>query len=222
MFKNYIQWWLPVLLMAIITPFTPMLDLAITREFYDSGKGFASNAFYDFMFVYGVIPADIVAGLAVIILLLSYISSYWKTWRSSALVLILTLAVGAGFITHVILKDHWGRPRPKQVIEFGGMQPFRPYYEPNFFHQPEPSKSFPCGHCSTGFYFFALALLGKRWNNKAVYWFGMGLAVSLGVALSLTRIAQGGHFLSDTLMTALIMWLTALTFDWLLFSDKNL
>lgn len=221
---HYIQWWLPILLMLVVTPFTPAMDLAASSFFYqptaDGGGQFSSNAFFDFMFVYGVVPADITAGLAIVVFILSYFSSYWKQWRSSALVLILTLAIGAGFITHVLLKDHWGRPRPKQVEEFGGMQTFRPYYKPNFFHQPEPSKSFPCGHCSMGFYFFALALVGKRKKNRVLYVTGLILAVTLGITLSLTRIAQGGHFLSDALMTALIMWLTALTCDWLIFSEE--
>jgi membrane-associated PAP2 superfamily phosphatase len=223
---TYIHWWLPVALMLLITPFTPTIDLALTRYFYepsiDGVPGhFSTNNFFNFMFVYGIIPADITAGLAIIALILSYFSTYWKQWRSAALVLILTLAVGAGFITHAVLKDHWGRPRPKQVEEFGGAQAFRPYYQPNFYHQPEPSKSFPCGHCSMGFYFFALALVGKRKRSRVLYVTGLILAWTLGIALSVTRIAQGGHFFSDVLVTALIMWLTALTFDWLIFSDEK-
>jgi lipid A 4'-phosphatase len=226
MFKNYKQWWVPIVLMAMITPYTTMLDLEFARAFYHPGDSsasghFTSNAFFDFMYNYGVIPAQITVSLALLVLLLSYVSSYWKPWRSSALMMVLTLAIGAGFITHVLLKDHWGRPRPRQVIEFGGKQPFRPYYEPNFFHQPEPSKSFSCGHCSMGFYFFALALLGKRWRNRFVYWISMSIAFTLGIALSITRIAQGGHFFSDVLMTGLIMWLTALTCDWLIFSEQE-
>lgn len=216
----YTQWWVPIFLMAIVTPFTPWLDLSLERAFFHPGINgepghFTNNGFFSFMFNYGFIPAEITAMIAAVILLLSYASKSWKRWRSSALVLLLTLAIGSGFITHALLKDHWGRPRPKQVIEFGGKQPFRPFYEPNFFHQPEPSKSFPCGHCSVGFYFFALILVGKRMGNRYFYWIGIFLTLFLGVALSITRLAQGGHFFSDVLMTALIMWLTALTFDWL-------
>ena len=53
------------------------------------------------------------------------------------------MIVGAWLIIDFALKDHWGRPRPRQVKEFGGMQEFRPYYgKPNFFHQPEPQNLF--------------------------------------------------------------------------------
>lgn len=220
-FKNNKMWLLPLLAMAVITPFTPILDMDITRYFYQNSKSFKSNGFYDFMYDYGVIPAHVTALAAFLVLVLSCFLNFLKPWRASALVLVLTMIIGAGIITHAILKDHWGRPRPKQVQEFGGSQVFRPYYSPNIFHQPEPSKSFSCGHCSMGFYFFALAIVGRRLNRLWLFWLGMLLALTLGVLLSLTRIAQGGHFLSDTLMTALIMWLTAYTCDWLVNSNHQ-
>lgn len=214
------KWWLPILLMVLITPFTPWLDLTISHYFF-SDHHFVSNDFTTFMFNYGILAADILVGGAVVTFLLSYCLKYWKPWRQASLVLILTLAIGAGFITHTLLKDHWGRPRPKQVIEFGGTQAFRPYYSPNFFSQPEPSKSFPCGHCTMGFYFFALALIGKRYHYRSLYYGGFALAVVLGIALSVTRIAMGGHFFSDTLISALIMWLTALACDFLIFGKEE-
>lgn len=207
------KYWLwPILFALLLTPFTPTIDLQLSKYFYQGNNQFASSKFYTFLFNYGVLPAQITCLIAIIVFIGSFLYTKWIPYRSSALLLILTLAVGAGLITHVILKDHWGRPRPKQVEEFGGTQPFRPYYEPNFFHQPQPSKSFPCGHCTMGFYFFALALIGIRRNNRRLFWIGMFLAIILGVLLSWMRIAMGGHFFSDTLFSALIMWLTAYSF----------
>lgn len=210
--KNYIidhrAWMLPVLAMLILTPLTPFLDLEISRYFYHT-SGFQSNAFWTFLFNYGPYPAHFTAIAALFIFTASFFFKTWRRWRAPALVLMLTMAIGAGLIVHAALKDHWGRPRPKQTIEFGGTQHFRAYYEPNFSHQPEPSKSFSCGHCSMGFYFFALALVGRRMGSPALFYIGIGFAVVLGILLSLTRIAQGGHFFSDTLISALIMWLTA-------------
>lgn len=213
------KWCLPVLLMALLTPFTPQLDLAVSQHFFQN-EHFASDGWAAFMFTYGIIPAYLALAISFLGLILSFCSDKWKKWRAPALCFIFTIAIGAGLIVHGVLKEHWGRPRPKQVIEFGGQQAFRPYYKPNFFHQPEPSKSFSCGHCSMGFCFFALILIGKRLQNSWLYYSGISLTLILGFSLSLARIAQGGHFLSDTLMTALIMWLTALTADWLFFKQK--
>lgn len=220
-FKENKMWLLPIVFMLFITPFTPYLDLAITRYFFNPSLGFPSNPFYTFMYKFGPIPANFTVLCAVIIFISSLYFKRLKSWKRPALCLILTMAIGSGLIVHGILKDYWGRPRPKQVIEFGGTQPFRPYYKPNFFHQPEPSKSFTCGHCSVGFYFFALAFIGRSIGNKPLFWGGMILALVLGVLLSLTRIAQGGHFFSDILISGLIMWLTAYACNQALLSKTN-
>ncbi len=226
MIKHHKSWLIPLILMLFITPFTPWLDLKVTHLFYTPDPygidHFKSGPFFDFLFNYGIFPAWILVGIAVIAALLSYFVDSFKKWQKPALVAILTLAIGAGFITHLVFKDHWGRPRPKQSIEFGGSQNFRPYYSPNLFHQPEPSKSFPCGHCSMGFFFFAIALIGRRIGNKALEYAGWILAFGLGGLLGIARIMQGAHFLSDVLMSALILWLTALFADWLVYQEKYL
>ena len=214
-------WLIPLLAMAIFTPFSPAIDLAVSKYFYDPVKGFSDSKFYSFMYTYGLIPAQLTFMTAAVLLFLSSFFSRWKKWQPASLVLVLTLAIGAGLIAHVMLKDHWGRPRPRQVVEFGGNQQFRPYYSPNFSDQPEPSKSFSCGHCTMGFYFFSLALVARRIGSRSLYIAGIILAIVLGGALSLTRIAQGGHFLSDTLASALIMWLTAYFCDKLVFSSEG-
>ena len=48
----------------------------------------------------------------------------------SALFLVLTLALGPGLLANTLLKDHWGRSRPIDVIEFGGADPFTPWWNP--------------------------------------------------------------------------------------------
>ncbi|MBA3956884.1 MAG: phosphatase PAP2 family protein [Parachlamydiaceae bacterium] len=212
------RWWFPLFLFTLFAPFSAEMDLAVSRYFYVEGH-FSSYPLFLFMYHYGYLIGNIVACAAAVVLVGSYLVKRWKKWRSPALLLVLTMLVGAVVISHAIFKDNWGRPRPKQVEEFGGLQQFRPFYEPNF-SSPEPSKSFPCGHCTTGFFFFALALIGKRMGNTNLTAVGFVLAVVLGGLLSLTRIAQGGHFLSDTLASALIMWYTALLCDWLIYSEK--
>lgn len=210
----------PVLVIALLTPWSAELDQRVTSFFYIDGQ-FTSHPIWSFLYHYGILPAWGVAILSLVIYVCSYLFSPLKRWRLATLFLLASLAIGPGLIVHAILKDHWGRPRPRQVIEYGGHQEFRAYYEPNFFHQPEPSKSFPCGHCSMGFYFFTLALLGRHYRYRSLYYLGMGLALGLGTALSFIRIAQGGHFLFDTLLSALIMWLTTLTLYYFFFKSKQ-
>ena len=48
----------------------------------------------------------------------------------AVLFLVTTLALGPGLVTNVILKDHWGRPRPIDVTQFGGNEHFVPWWDP--------------------------------------------------------------------------------------------
>lgn len=195
----------PFVLLLIWTPWSGATDLYISSLFYKEGH-FQENGFLAFLYNYGIVPAWIAVLGSLWIFLLSFWAAPLKQYRSAALYLVLTLAIGSGVIIHAGLKDHWGRPRPKQVVEFGGQQAFRPYYESNFFSQPEPSKSFPCGHCSMGFYFFSFVFLGAYLNNRKLFYSGLFLTVVLGTLLSITRLMQGGHFFSDVVISGLIMF----------------
>ncbi len=60
--------------------------------------------------------------------------------------LILSVVIGPGLIINAVFKDHWDRPRPRDVVEFGGMLQCTPAPL-----RGESGESFPCGHCSVGF-----------------------------------------------------------------------
>jgi lipid A 4'-phosphatase len=219
LFKHYRQHLLPLLLFALFTPWSAWVDIHIAGAFYNShellSERFASHPFFKAMFDWGTLPGLAVAWGALVVLLYSYAKGCCTLLRAPCQMLVLALLVGGGLVVHVMLKDHWGRPRPRQVTLFGGEQHFRPYYQPNFWHQPEPSKSFPCGHCSTGFFFFAVGRIGWRLKQSWMYYGGYAAAWLLGILLGWTRIAQGGHFFSDVCATALIMWEITLLMEWL-------
>lgn len=118
-------------------------------------------------------------------------------WGRGALALLL----GPGLLVNVILKAHWGRARPRELIEFGGGNHFTP---PLLMAGDCPRNcGFPSGE---GALAFTVALLiwcmvfahaGPRTR------FGGGTVL---LALALTgaglRMAIGAHFLSDTLFSA--------------------
>ncbi|WP_213155352.1 phosphatase PAP2 family protein [Neochlamydia sp. AcF65] len=212
-------WLIPLISILLLTPFSSTIDLAVARYFFANGH-FQSNSFLNFLYSYGMVPGWILTLFALLFLVLSYLHPFWKCWRPYALIPLLTMIVGAGIIVDLSLKGHWGRPRPKQLEEFGGLQHFRPFYQPNFFHQPEPSKSFPSGHCSMGFVFLSLTLIGRRLRQRWLYWWGTFTSVILGALLGYTRMAQGGHFFTDVIFAAAFMWWTALFFDWLIFEQR--
>lgn len=224
-FKKHAAWTVPLLLLLLFTPFSADLDLYVANaSFYhnwagvDEGEyGFYSTTFFDYIYLYGVFPAQIIFVLAGGCMILSRWMPNLRRFRGACAVMSLTLFIGSLLITHTLLKECWGRPRPRQIDQFGGQQSFRAYYEPLFDSAPEPSKSFPSGHSTCGFYFFCLYFLGKRYNWRFVSFLGILLGLTLGSMLSIARIVQGGHFISDVYISAMIMWLTAYYCDYLVF-----
>lgn len=216
---NRVCWGIPLLcLLFLVSPWIDHWDLVISNFFYEpDSTAFSKDPLYSFLFKYGPYPALLVGVGSLFCYLSSFFVSRLKKWRITALYLGLTLGIGSGLIIHV-LKDHWGRPRPRQIKEFGGDQTFRPYYSPDFSSN---LKSFPSGHASMGFYFFSLALLGKQWDKPSLFWIGILFAILLGIAISIARIAVGGHFFSDTLVSAFIMWFVASLLGYFCFSLRE-
>lgn len=223
--RRNLIWLLPVIALALIAPMTPAWDINVERYYFRSAhpQRFSNNSFYQFVYDYGLWPALLTFLTGSCLLVLSFTKDKWLNWRKPALTLVLSLVLGSGLIVNGIFKEHWGRPRPNQIEEFGGKLQFRAFYEPHFSRDVFGycCRSFPCGHCSMGFYFFTLYFLGRRLRYPWLSWFGIAIAFLLGGALSFARMAQGGHFLSDILGTILIMWLTAFLVDRLVYSNLD-
>jgi lipid A 4'-phosphatase len=124
----------------------------------------------------------------------------------AALFMILTLALGPGVLTNVILKSHWGRARPIDVTEFKGDYRFTAWWDPRG-DCPE-NCSFIAGEPSGAFSTLAAAALAPPQWRALVY----GGALAFGVAVGLGRIGAGAHFFTDVAFAGVFMFLVA----WLL------
>jgi membrane-associated PAP2 superfamily phosphatase len=119
----------------------------------------------------------------------------------AALFLVLTLALGPGVITNTLLKDHWGRVRPIDVVEFGGAGQFTPWWDPR--GECPNNCSFIAGEPSGAFWTLApAALTPPQWRLLAY-----GGALAFGVGIGLLRIAGGGHFFTDVVFAGVFMYL---------------
>lgn len=127
----------------------------------------------------------------------------WRSWRPVGLFLILSLAIGPGVITNLVLKDHWGRPRPKQILELGGNRTYQP---PLFKGKAGTGYSFPAGHATIGFVWCAFAFPLRRRRPVLAMTVLCG-SVVLGGIFGLGRMVAGGHFLSDVLWAGLVTYL---------------
>jgi membrane-associated PAP2 superfamily phosphatase len=208
--------WLPIALFVLLAPFTPTLDHFFSEAFYDPAIGFSQHPTFQWIYRWAPYPAWIVAILGIICLVFSRYRPVSPRLTHAAAVLTITMVLGSGILTNALLKSYWGRPRPIQVEEYGGGIPYRAFYEPNFAQTlcgKDRCRSFPSGHASTGFLFFALVPIGWRFRNRTLVVSGFLVGGLLGGVLSLARIAEGGHFFSDCVTSALLMWLVALWVD---------
>jgi lipid A 4'-phosphatase len=122
----------------------------------------------------------------------------------AALFLILTLVLGPGLLVNAVLKDHWSRPRPGMVTEFGGPLAFKPWWDPR--GACAKNCSFVSGETSSATWLAAPAMLvPPPWRYVA-----LGGVAIYAASIAFMRLLLGGHFLSDVIFSAiftgLVIW----------------
>ena len=187
---------------------SPWIDLNLSTYIYQSHDGFYRNDLLHFLFVYGPWPAWAAGFLSLFILFANRYFPKLKPYKGPALLFVLSFAIGS-LLVNGVFKEFWPRPRPLQVEGLGGTFPYRNFFEPLFGAHV---KSFPSGHASVGFVFFALYFAGRKWHMKGLKISGLVLAISLGLLLSFMRIVMGCHFFSDVVFSAALMWFLPLGF----------
>lgn len=130
------------------------------------------------------------------------------------LFLISTLILGPGILVNSILKNNWGRPRPRSIEEFNGELPFQPVWKITDYC--EQNCSFVSGEGSAGIWLVSVAFLVPPSWRKPV----LAFVLPLCLILSVNRVAFGGHFLSDTMLSWGLTFLVVLSVYWLLFLKK--
>jgi membrane-associated PAP2 superfamily phosphatase len=200
--------WLPeaafltilAVIVTLVFAFSP-LDIEAARQFYrpetlDHWK-LAKDLPWSVLYraAPGITASLVVTGL---IALAAGVVRNRNFLRRQAVFLLLSVVIGPGLFINFVFKDHWDRPRPREIVEFGGPLQYVPAPLPGH----ESGASFPCGHCSVGF------LYGAGWWiwRRRPAWARLSMAVGLvtGVALGLGRMAAGGHFLSDVIWSAIL------------------
>lgn len=188
-----------VLLISAVFLAFPEIDLAVSDAFYAAGRGFPSAR--EGWLVAFRNSVDLLAVAGVVILLGSLAAKLVRPDRPSpigpnrVLFLLWSLALGPGLLVNVILKDHWGRPRPSMVTAFGGGSPYVPVWQVSDFCAR--NCSFVAGEPATAAWLVGFAfLLPIRWRVP-----GIVAAAVYALLIGLNRIAFGGHFLSDVLLS---------------------
>lgn len=197
--------------LIILLPFTLIFwftnaDLYLQSLFFDEKQGWTwiDHPFWDFIYRYGIFFGYAVALISLILISISYWSPKFTQWRKPAILMVFVIALGPGILVNLTFKEHWGRPRPHEVIEFGGSQEFKYVWQ-----MGEEGKSFPCGHCSMGFY-LAIPYLFWRKRRKLLAYFSLFVGFSAGFVIGFARVIAGAHFPSDVLWAGGMVWLTGI------------
>ena len=185
----------------------PNIDLSVSRIFHVRDGTFSGQSRQwvrilrdAFVGAFCLAIAISLAGL----LLTRYRTRNWlglggKQWVFVA----ICLSMGPGVLTNVVLKDHWGRARPKQVVEFGGAKIFTAPLIPT--NQCANNCSFVSGEAAAIFMpFYAAGLVVPQWTATL-----LAAGTICGFAAGLVRVAQGAHFLSDVIFAGVFMAITA-------------
>ena len=202
-------------LAALIFVGWPSIDLAVSRLFYLGPRRFwliGSGFGDDLRSLFTALTwAASLAAAAGIVLAIATRRHLLGLGLPQWLFLAAVLAVGPGLIANTMLKDNWARPRPTQIVEFGGSQPFTPVLERS--GQCDRNCSFVSGETASIFALgFAVALLARR--RRATL---MGVAVLAGSLIGFIRIGEGGHFLSDVVFAGVFMGLVVALLHWIVF-----
>ncbi len=185
----------------------PGIDLAAAHLFYAGNGQFVGNqlaAFGMLRLAFNVAFYVTCALTLVGLFLTARTAAGWlgvdkRKW----LFLALCLLTGPLVVANIGFKDHWGRARPRDVVEFAGAKAFTAPFPPA--SQCDYNCSFVSGEASSIFIvLFAAAMLFKSRSRNFVT-----SAIVLGGLAGLTRMAQGGHFLSDVIFAGVLMAITA-------------
>lgn len=185
----------------------PEIDLNASRAFFDERRAFHLGSLEMLILIRGLNDWILIGGLCVAVI---GVAMFGRTDQPRALDFlfpILVYALGPGLVVNWALKNGVGRARPRDVLHFGG--------EKTFTHAWELSTecirncSFTSGEAASAMAMLSLVTIIPATRRRARQVVA-GLLGVLTLIFSLNRIAFGAHFLSDTIMSVLLVALVML------------
>jgi lipid A 4'-phosphatase len=183
----------------------PGIDLAVSGLFFRSDGGFWLADSAAATLVRNVIwnASYAFCGLAVILLAVGLFRYGWADVRTRIwAIIVLLFLLAPGLLVNGLLKEFWGRARPRDVREFGGGLDFSPPFQ--MVSECFTNCSFVSGEAalvtatSVGLF---LAFRGDIHPAFRLPFIAAVLALfAVGAGM---RVASGGHFASDVIFAAL-------------------
>ncbi|MCW5696256.1 MAG: phosphatase PAP2 family protein [Bauldia sp.] len=188
------------LLLSLVFILLPRLDLWFSRGFYDPETGFFPASRIPFA-IWLREAANTVMWIIALALIATVILKIALPQRASAVqprtvaFFLTSLVLGPGLLVNGFLKEISGRPRPIDIADFGGESPFVPAWQ--FTDYCATNCSFVAGEASAAIWLVVLVVVAPpRWRRAVLV-----ATLAFATLVSLNRIAFGGHFLSDVLIS---------------------
>ncbi len=189
------------------------LDIVLQKPYYNPQKGwFLMNVFFwDFLYKYGIYLGYLLVFIALAVVSISYWNKNAVKWRKASYFILFVMIFGPGVLVNATFKEHWGRPRPREVKQFDGVENYiKPWVKGD-----TNGKSFPCGHASMGF-ILSIPFLFLRRRYKTWAWVFFIFGTLYGLLIGYARMVAGGHFASDVLWSAGMVWFAGIVGYYLL------
>lgn len=189
-----------LILSLVLLYYSPIIDQRVSLLPFDT----VVNKFYGescawCRLIYLLVPFLTGIMIAIPVILLVFYKKISNHYKRATIIVLLALALGPGLIVNTILKNHWGRARPYQVLRDN--QTFSPVWQ-RHANAPE-NNSFCSGHASIGF-FLGIPFLALRRKKLAVI-----VSIAGGSVIGIVRILQGGHYVTDVVFAGILVWLSA-------------
>jgi lipid A 4'-phosphatase len=189
--------------LIIFCYYSPTIDTTVAKLPYNqSTHQFYGNNVLWCNILYSLIPIITVCSIVIPLGFIVFSSKTGNSLKSKIVssIIICSLVLGPGLVVNSIFKQHWGRPRPSQVITSSN-EHYEPFWELDFHDSDD--NSFPSGHAAIGFFAgVPLLALGRRK-------IGMFISLICGSLIGIVRILQGGHYVSDIVFAGIFVWLSA-------------
>jgi lipid A 4'-phosphatase len=189
--------------LSLLLVIFPGLDISFSEFFFSTENGFIYRKNFLVYQIYQLLPFLTKLFILVCLLYLAYIAikhkNLKKIIRSGVFFLFITATISPGLIVNEVFKENFGRARPRNIEEFNGTQHFTKAFK--LSNQCERNCSFSSGHAAMGYFFSAIAYTTSLLYFNKIYIVG----VVFGSMVGLSRVMMGGHFLSDVIVSALIV-----------------
>ena len=196
---------IPVMVLALMTTvifWDGQYDISLASFFYypsNIANAWPIQNFWLWNILYTIArPLTFILAIAALTLVIvSFFNSRCAKFRQRAAYFFLVIILGPVVVVNLVLKDNWGRPRPRDIIEFSGQY----QYQPATVMSDTGKKSFVCGHCASAYIYFSAYFILSKGRILALL-----LTLCYSFLMGLTRMSAGGHFMSDIIWSGCVMF----------------